>query len=296
MRKFLVLISSAILVSGLLEATTLYGGLGGHNNGDSTNDGALALVDQSTGAVTVIGHPAGVSRISGLAFDQNGNLFAATQPSGGFPPPPGPTGSSSLLRLNPANGAILSSVPVSDGVNQISIADLAVQPGTGTLFGIRSPQDQLGGPGLLYTINKNSGLATLVGNTGDFFGSIAFAPNGTLYMSSADLDFTTDNLTNIGLKTLNPANAATLTFVPTVDFFGALDVRPEDGALFGGTGDQHQLFRINPATGAETLIGDTGATFVGDLAFQAVPEPVTLGLIGSGLLAIALYTRIRRRR
>lgn len=113
-------------------------------------------------------------------------------------------------------------------------------------------------------------------------------------MTSADLDFATGNTINIGLKTLNSANAATLTFVPTVDFFGALDVRPEDGALFGGTGNQHELFRINAATGAETLIGDTGRTFVGDLAFQPVPEPVTLGLADSGLLAFALYRRVRR--
>jgi hypothetical protein len=78
------------LAAGTSNASTLYGGLGGHGNGDSTNDGSIALVNQVTGAVTVIGHPAGVSRISGLAFDQNGMLFATTQPGGGFPSPPGP--------------------------------------------------------------------------------------------------------------------------------------------------------------------------------------------------------------
>ena len=43
---------------------TLYGGLAGHNNGDSTNDGALATVNPNTGAVSIVGHPAGVTRIS----------------------------------------------------------------------------------------------------------------------------------------------------------------------------------------------------------------------------------------
>ena len=168
----------------------------------------------------------------------------------------------------------------------ISIADLAVPPGTGVLYGIRAPADQLGGQGKLYTINTTTGVATLVGNTGDFFGSIAFAPDGTLYMSAAGLDPLTDNIINIGLKTLNPANASTLSFVATPDFFGALGIRPADGVIFGGTGDLGQIFTINPASGKETLIGSTGRNFVGDIDFQ-VPEPGTLVLLGLGLLGIA---------
>jgi hypothetical protein len=291
MKTLLILICGAVLSAGTSNASTLYGGLGGHNNGDSTNDGSLALVNQLTGVVSVLGHPAGVSRISGLTFDQNSVLFATTQPGGGFPPPPGPVGASLLLSLNPANGAIITSVSISDGTNGLTIADLAVQPSTGILFGIRGPQDQLGGQGRLYTINKTTGLATLVGNTGDFFGSIAFAPSGTLYMASADLDFVTGNLINIGLKTLNPTNAAVLSFVPTIDFFGALGVRPEDSALFGGNGDQAQLFRINSTTGAETLIGSTGRTFIGDLAFQPVPEPASLALVATGCVVFLLRRR-----
>ena len=264
----------------------MYGGNGGHNNGDSIDDGWLVTIDQTTGAVTPIGHPAGVSRLTGLVFDLNGALFATTQGPGGFPPPPGPTSTSDLLLLNPTTGATIQDIGVirdSTGAG-ISIADLALQPGTGALYGIRGPQDQRGGQGRLYTINKSTGVATLVGDTGDFFGSIAFAPNGTLYMSAADLD-AMGNFMNVSLKRLNPANASILGTVSTSDFFGALGIRP-DGVIFGGTGDSHQIFTINALTGGETLIGDTGRNFVGDIAFQ-VPEPGTLTLLGIGLFVIA---------
>ena len=275
-----------VLPIAAFSAPILFGGDGGHNNGDSINDGYLVIVDPITGAVSPVGHPANVSRLTGLAFDLNGALFATTQGAGGFPPPPGPVSSSSLLRLNPDTGAIISTIgPVhlSSGT-AISIADLAVQPGTGVLYGIRSPADQLGGMGNLYTIDKATGLATLVGATGDFFGSIAFAPNGTLYMSSADLD-ANDNLTNIGLKRLNPTNAATLSFTATADFFGALGIRQTDGVIYGGTGDAAKLYTVNPTTGAETLIGSTGRSFVGDIDFRPLPEPGTLGLFAVGLFA-----------
>jgi PEP-CTERM motif len=272
-----------------LATPIMFGGLGGHSNGDSINDGSLAIVDQTTGIASIVGHPAGVNRISGLAFDSLGMLFGATQLAGGFPPPPGPTSFSNLIRLDPNTGALISSVPImAAGGVSISIADLAVQPGTDRLYGIRAPTDQLNGQGRLYTIDRVTGAATLIGDTGDFFGSIAFSPTGTLYMSAADLD-AMGNLVNISLKTLNPNNAAVLTTVPTVDFFGALGIRPSDGVIFGDNGDQSPLFTMNATTGAESLVGNTGRNFVGDLAFQptAVPEPGTLTLLGLGLVGVA---------
>jgi hypothetical protein len=288
-------VSTSLAVLGWSPARAgplLYGGLGGHSNGDSTNDGSLVIVDQTTGAVSVIGHPAGVDRLTGLAFGLSGTLFATTLPAGGFPPPPGPPGGSSLITINPNTGALVSTIGlVRDGGVPISIADLAVQPGTGVLYGIRGPTDELNGQGRLYTINTTTGAATPVGDTGAFFGSIAFAPDGTLYLSAADLDFQTGNQTGIALKTLNPANAAILSSVPTSDFFGALGIRPTDGVIFGGTGDEHQLFTVNPVTGAEALVGDTGRTFVGDLDFQAVPAPGTGALLAIGLLVLARARR-----
>src|ERR1041385_4272250 len=65
----------------------------------------------------------------------------------------------------------MASVPITSGGIQLSIADLAIQPGTGVLFGVSSPNGTLA-PGQLYTINRQTG--------------VAFAPNGTLYEALAD--------------------------------------------------------------------------------------------------------------
>ncbi|HEY6119533.1 MAG TPA: TIGR03118 family protein, partial [Pyrinomonadaceae bacterium] len=249
-------------------STTMYGSNGGHSNSDSINDGSLVIIDQSTAAITLVGHPNGIDRLTGLTFDSTGILFASTQPAGGFPPPPPPM-TSKLVTINPANGSLVSTIgTISDGA-AISIADLAVQPGTDLLFGVRGPNDGNNGQGNLYTINKSTGAATLVGNTGAFFASIAFAPDGTLYEAAADLGMM-GNVVNVRIMKVNPSNGAIISSVPTSQLFGALGVRPTDGVIFGGNGDSHQIFTINATTGTATLIGDTGQNFVGDLAFSPV--------------------------
>ena len=53
------------------------------------------------------------------------------------------------------------------------------------------------------------------------------------------------------MKILNPASAAVVSSVPTAKFFGALGVRPTDGVIFGGEGDNGKIATVNPVTGAE---------------------------------------------
>jgi hypothetical protein len=288
-----------LVVADVRGDVIMYGGLGGHANGDSTNDGALALVSQTTGAVTIVGHPAGVARLTGIAFDSAGNLFATTSDNQPFPPPVPNPRTSNLLLLDRNTGAILRNIgPVHDAAGAMNISRIAIQPGTDKLFAVRSPEDQTGQFGKLYTIDKTTGLATLIGDTHAFFAAIAFAPDGRLFEAAADLNFQTGDVLNIRLQTLNPATGAVLTSVPTVDYLPALGFRPGDGVLFAGTGDSHQLFTVNPLTGALTLVGDTGTNFVSSLSFgpAPVPEPSTLALFSLGALGLLGHAWRRRKR
>ncbi|HKA35588.1 MAG TPA: hypothetical protein VKH43_02140 [Thermoanaerobaculia bacterium] len=263
---------STALLAGSAPTPVLYGGNGGHGGG--VTDGLVIKIDQTTAAVTNVGHPDSVKRITGLAFDSAGNLWGSTL--GGAPGPPPPAFSTSkLIQINPTNGSQISSVDITDGPSgpAISIADLAIQPCTDVIYAVRGPQDG-GGPGNLYTVDKGTGVATLVINTGHFFGSIAFGPDGTLYMAAADLD-KFDNQVGFALETRDPASGTLQSSVPTAQFYGALAVRPTDGKIFAGNGDFAQIFTLDPSTGAETLIGSTGSNFVGDLAFRPTSSPTS---------------------
>lgn len=296
-----VLLASVVALTLLCLTSTsavageiLYGGLGGHNNGDSTNDGAFGIVSQTNGAVSIIGHPSGVNRITGVAFDTATNTFYAStlSPAGGFPPPTGPR-VSDLITLDSNTGALLTSTHITSGAIQLSISDIGFQPGTNTLFGITTPDGPgMVGPGNLYTIDISTGVATLVGNTGLFFDTIAFGPDGTLYLAGEQLGMMGPDETTDQLDTINPANAMILTSVKTADFFGALAVR-SDGTIFGGNGDRHELFTVNPTTGAETLVGDTGRNFVGGMVFVTPDTGSTLGLLVIALFAMAGAMRLR---
>jgi outer membrane protein assembly factor BamB len=237
------------------EHPILYGGTGGTG---SPQDGSLIIIDQTTAAVTFVGKPAGVARIAGLAFDEDGRLWGSTQTPG---PPPH---TSTLIRINPDTGALISSVPITDGPGgpAIAISDLAVQPETNRLFGVRAPVDHLGGAGKLYKINKKTGVATFICTGPERFASIAFAQNGSLYLATAPLSPTPI------LYTLDPATCAVIRALPTTDFFASLGVHPTDGLIWGGDGDGGNIFTIDPTTGAETKIGNTSPYLAGDLAFR----------------------------
>jgi hypothetical protein len=264
------LLAPATITAGTIATgTILYGGVGGLPAGESDNIGALVIVDQTSAALTIVGSPEPGTRISGIAFDSTGALYGSTQGSG-LPPL-----TSTLIQIDPDTGSLISAIgPITDGPGgpAIAISDLAVQPGTDVLFGIRAPIDRHLGAGKIYTIDKATAVASFVGTTPDRQDSIAFTPGGTLYEAAVTPDPPT-------LFTLNPANAAALTSVPTSppgDNYGALAVRPTDDVLFAGDGAGGFIFTLDPSTGIRTQVGSsTGNTFVGGLAFRACVISIT---------------------
>lgn len=304
------------LSSNVSAASILYGGNGGHPDFDgsplSIHNGWLVTIDPLTGAVNPIGHPAGVARLSGIVFAGPDLLYGSTLGGGGFPDNPPATNTSKLIQINPNTGALISTIgPITDGPGGpgIAISDLAIQPGTGLIYGIEAVEatGKEGPPfGNLYTIDRNTGVAHLVGTTGVENASLAFAPDGTLYMTSADVD--SGLLINVQLHTVDPMTGRVLTTVPTVNaageptFYTALTFRASDGVLVGGTGSGNSLvsgdiFTIDPATGAQLAhLSATGLDFIGDLDSRPVPEPLSGPVAGIGLIAILCGRRFVRSR
>jgi hypothetical protein len=89
---------------------------------------------------------------------------------------------------------------------------------------------------------------------------------------------------------------ATRSAVTLKPFQVGLSRSPIQRKLFGDNGDFAQLFPINLTTGVETLIGSTGNTFVGDLAFQPVPEPASLSSRGHGMHHVCAPGLVNERR
>src|SRR5438309_364160 len=116
------------------SAPVLYAGAG---NFGTALDGSILILNQSTGAGTLVGTPSTLG-ITGLAFDSHGNLYATTIKGG-----------VTLEKINPDTGLQLSTVVMTTG-----IGDLAFQPLTDVLFGISQG-------GVLYTINVSTGAVTL---------------------------------------------------------------------------------------------------------------------------------------
>ena len=266
MRTLKILLCALILsvipaASGMTGKTDLYGGIG---RGSPLNPGAVITINQDTGAGTLVGHPDSVPGLTGLVFDISGTLYGTTI-SG-----PLDTGRfSTLVRIDPGTGAQIGpAVPITADDLPIPITDLALQPGTNTLYGTRLSEDDF--TNSIYTINLTTGVATLIGNTGVIGATLAFGPDGTLYQTSAIFDEA--GFVAGYLNTLDPHTGAVLTTSDpfTQEHVGGLEVRPTDGVIFASGGDEGSIWTLSP-TGTQTLVGLTSAGGVGDLAFTPLP-------------------------
>ena len=209
------------------------------------------------------------------------------------PPPHTANTAVLLIQTNPFSVSQIGSAGVP------SLSGLAVQPGTGVVYA----SSGFGGtsPGSLFTINPNTGAATLVGSTG--FGAVpalTFDRDGTLFGSGGVAPTTPFPTAGNTLITIDP-HTGTGSFVgfygTGIDGMAGLAVDPKTGTLYGvGTefmsnGDFTNLFTIDKQTGAASLLGPlqglpSGAVPTG-LAFDSAGDFVRFarGRCGIGFWA-----------
>jgi hypothetical protein len=265
----LVMLGVLFVPAAGLAQTTLFAGIG---RGSAQNRGAILTIDQANGMGTFVGVGATDPQagVTGLDFDSAGRLFASTINAPLF----GGTPFSTLIRLDPLTGAqvaLIGTIKIADGT-AIVINDLAIQSGTDVLFG--TAINVTTNTNNLYTIDKATAVATLIGDTGVIGATLAFGPDGTLYQTSAE--FGPMGFLRGFLDTLDPATAAVLsTSAPfTEAHIGALAVRPTDGVIFASSGMPGEIYTLSTG-GVLTLVGTTGAGGPGDLAFTPVPTEKT---------------------
>jgi len=134
---------------------------------------------------------------------------------------------SHLMILDPETGAVTMIGPTGQG----PIPGLAWDPLTGLMYGITGGAS-LYGTSKLVTIDMVSGLATVVGDTGVYTGSLAFGPDGVLYAGGNNRDggnlYAIDTVD--GQATLvGPtgfANVTGLTLVTRRAITASLDIKP----------------------------------------------------------------------
>ena len=238
----------------------------------------LLAINSQTGVATVVG-ALGVLGAVGLTFSPNGTLYTVAN---SYPPGSSNTTLEQLATINLLTGQatlIGSPFPFRVGIMPMAVSS------SGTIFAAGTSAGSLANT--LLTIDSVTGQPTAVGAFGvtgmmDF----AYDPNGVLFGA------TTTKLYRINTST------GSATLVST--FSGVSGVM---GITFDAAGNlfatnfsaTSSLYSVNPSTGAATLIGATGIADVHSADVRPAPEPATIALFGSGVIALIAAARRKRR-
>ena len=271
------------------------------NNPLDTQASTFYRVDATTGAPTFIG-AIGFSSVDGIDFDSAGTLYGIGQRlAPGDPLDRTPV----LLTINPNTGAgteIAAIKLASNGLNlDVPVQDISFRNSDGALYAYAT--------GDTYTINKITGVATLVGSSGIAAppqgGGTAFSPTDKLITISQTLVLTTNQATG---QLLAPPSLATYpelsSYATGMDFdnstgklWATVTIDPQD-ILYG----QNYLANIDADTGIVTRVGNLqgelyfrGLT-VAPVAPAVIPEPgsALVGLLALGMCFCGLLSRSRR--
>ena len=280
----LAVFSTGALLHRAQADLTLYGSAFSSDPFDpSQNFSSLYNINYTNGAATLIGS-IGYRLVGGLAFDSAGILYGVGETlTAGGPPP---EGNLFLITINRSTGVGTSVGAL--GV-QRNFQDIAFRNSDGALYAYAS--------GEVYTINKGSGAATLLGSTGEaeIGGGLAFSALDTLYKAGFDHVYDIDQTSGAGGAVLQLSYPTGGT--PNVT---GLDYDSATGVLWAAVHTDATsyspayLATVDTVTGLVTKIGDS---IVGLTALAAIPEPSTYGVLaGLGLVAVGMTNRVRRRK
>jgi plastocyanin len=229
----------------------LYGSTGGDN---VSGGGRLWLINVTNQSAHLIGDT-GFNRLSGIAFDSNGNLYGV---SGGAVNP------CTLLAIDRTNGNATVIGPISDptlGVDGLRFNSL------GVLYG--AAWDTVNSVGKLLTIDPSTGnilsSLTLLGNGDSFCAGIAFDSKDLLYGSRGNGSRDED------IDLIDPVTGVMTPIGPLETIISDV-VFSSDGTLYASspTGD---LYTVDPVTGVKTLLFNTGIAQLSGLAAAPMIRP-----------------------
>ncbi len=279
LRSFRAIAAAGLLLAGLASgshAALIYGSayIG---NFDSAR---LYTINSTNGASTLVGG-IGFYMVGGMDFD-SGTLYATGKRTS--------DSANVLISINTATGAgtEIGALGIGGNVHDISFrSDHSLFAFVGTN---------------IYTINKVTGAATLVGAAGGGSGNaLAFNSSGTLYTVNAA------NVGTVNQTTGAVTNVATMNYAPLqnglarangmdFDASGTLWASVFDG---NGGGAAPWLATINTSTGNVSYVGTTvnGMDALAIEEFAPVPEPGSAGVAMAFCLgAVGLFSRTPRRR
>ncbi len=234
----------------------------------------LATFNSATpGTLHVIG-PTGVGWMDALDYSGSGTLYGYTY--------------GTLYSLNTSTG---EATLIGGGglVNNDVGCDMAWNPVTQKMYLVGAID--VNSPVHLYSLNLNTGLATLEGTIDiphpDLPFGLASDANGTLYLADGSRDGVY-RLSGLSGTFLGPEGWDFSIFQGmTIDW-------SRDGTAYHGgyttTNSHSELWTVNLTTGAGTFVGELGSAglLFGDFAILPVPEPATA-------VVLSLIAFLRRR-
>ena len=252
--------------------------------GVSTRTDSLYSINPATGAATLIGPTGGNYAGVGLSY-LGGELFASDL----LLQIPPPVWNVQTARIDPSSGL---STPIGMQNGSLNWHGLAADESLGLLYSI--PTDQPNNP--LKTMTPIGVTATIGTGTGIDGRGLAFDDaNRVLYATnSADESLYKVNISIGTSELVGPFGLGVDTS------FSGLAYDEDNQILYLNGGVDNispligNLYSINVATGAASLIGSNGVEFIDGLAWitdgpQPIPEPATFGLVALGLLGLILF-------